>query len=357
MIRPVEDMSSVQNPANPDLAASFARYVSHRVPEATDVRVLRLERIHGGASRETWRVHVAFHAGGEVQERGFVLRRDPPGSLIETDRATEFLAYRAFQESAVPVPRALWLEEDPRWLARPFFVMEEVTGCESSPQALLAPPLAAHLERIGEQKWRILGAIARTDPEAAGLAEALEPVAPDACWRRELARWERVLDEDELCPQPIGRAAIRWLRRHPPPPAQRISVVHGDFRTGNFLVSPDGTIRAVLDWEMCHLGDPLEDLAWSLNRIWRWARDDRAGGLLPVPRAVAIWEEASGLRADPAALRWWELFASVKGLGIWVSSAKEFADGANHDPVLAFTGWWLTNSQDRAILETLGRLA
>ena len=83
----------------------------------------------------------------------------------------------------------------------------------------------------------------------------------------------------------------------------------------------------------------------------------RAGGLLPVARAVAIWEAASGLRADPAALRWWELFASVKGLGIWVSSAKEYADGANHDPVLAFTGWWLTNAQDRAILETLGRLA
>ena len=60
----------------------------------------------------------------------------------------------------------------------------------------------------------------------------------------------------------------------------------------------------------------------------------------PPERAVAIWEAASGLRADPAALRWWELFASVKGLGIWVSSAKEYSEGANHDPVLAFTGWW-----------------
>jgi aminoglycoside phosphotransferase (APT) family kinase protein len=184
----------------------------------------------------------------------------------------------------------------------------------------------------------------------------MKAVAPDACWKRELEHWERVLDEDELCPQPIGRAAIRWLRRHPPHPAQRICVVHGDFRTGNFLVSPDGTIRAVLDWEMCHLGDPLEDLAWSLNRIWCWARDDRAGGLLPRARAVALWERASGFVADPAALRWWELFSSVKALGIWVSSAKEYSEGTNHDPVLAFTGWWLTNAQDRAILETLGRL-
>src|SRR3990172_2639387 len=103
-IRPVEDMSSAHDPENPELAAGFARYVAHRVPEAKDVRVLRLERIHGGASRETWRVRVAFDAGGGAQERGFVLRRDPPGSLIETDRATEFLAYRAFHESAAPPP-------------------------------------------------------------------------------------------------------------------------------------------------------------------------------------------------------------------------------------------------------------
>jgi aminoglycoside phosphotransferase (APT) family kinase protein len=341
---------------NDELASGFARYLAERMPEVGETRVVRLQRIHGGASRETWRVRVAFGPAGGSRERGFILRRDPTGSLIETDRATEFHAYRAFHGSAVPVPEPLWLEEDPRWLARPFFVMEEVTGCESSPQALLAPPYAAHLERIGEQKWRILGAIARTDPEAVGLASRMKEVAPDACWRRELEHWERVLDKDELCPQPIGRAAIRWLRRHPPPPARRISVVHGDFRTGNLLVSPDGAIRAVLDWEMCHLGDPLEDLAWSLNRIWCWARDDRAGGLLPRERAIAIWEEGSGLAADPAALHWWELFSSVKGLGIWVSSAKEYSDGANHDAVLAFTGWWLTNSQDRAILETLGRL-
>jgi aminoglycoside phosphotransferase (APT) family kinase protein len=211
-------MSAAHAAENPELAAGFARYLAERMPEARDVRVVRLERIHGGASRETWRVGVVFHADGGARERGFVLRRDPPGSLIETDRATEFLAYRAFQDGPVPVPRALWLEEDPHWLGRPFFVMEEVTGCESSPQALLAPPLAAHLERIGEQKWRILGAIARTDPRTAGLADRLEPVAPDACWRRELARWEGVLDDDELCPQPIGRAAIRWLpatRRRP----------------------------------------------------------------------------------------------------------------------------------------------
>ena len=340
-----------------ELSERFAAYVSHRWPDARDVSVEGLVRIHGGASRETYRLVLRCRRGAAEEEHRLILRRDPPGSLIETERAVEFRAYAAFHGTAVPVPAPLWLEEDTRWLERPFFVMEEVRGGEASPQALFAPPYSAHLERIGERKWTP----ARRDPPRRprgprhdrGAAEA----APSTrCWRRELDHWEQVIDEDELEPQPIARAGIRWLRRHPPRPAARLAVVHADYRTGNFLVSPEGEILAILDWEMTHLGDPLEDLAWSLNRTWCWARDGRPGGLLPRERAIAVWERASGLRADPEDLRWWEVFSSVKGLAIWISGAKEYSSGANSDPVLGFTGWWLANSQDRALLETLGHL-
>ena len=339
-----------------DLSERFAAYACHRWPDARDVRVEGLVRIHGGASRETYRLVLRCRRGAGEEEHRLILRRDPPGSLIETERAVEFRAYTAFHGTAVPVPAALWLEEDTRWLDRPFFVMQEVRGGEASPQALFAPPYSAHLERIGERKWTLLGEIHRADPEALGMTEVLEKVPLDACWRRELDHWERVIDEDELEPQPIARAAIRWLRRRPPRPAAKLAVVHADYRTGNFLVSPDGDILAVLDWEMAHLGDPLEDLAWSINRTWCWARDGRCGGLLPRERAIAVWEKASGLRADRDDLRWWEVFSSVKGLAIWISGAKEYSSGANSDPVLGMAGWWLANSQDRAILETLGHL-
>jgi aminoglycoside phosphotransferase (APT) family kinase protein len=184
----------------------------------------------------------------------------------------------------------------------------------------------------------------------------MQPLAAEDCWKRELEYWEARIDEDELCPQPIIRAAIRWLRRNPPPPAQKVGVVHGDFRTGNFLYDTEGDIRGILDWEMAHLGDPLEDLAWSINPVWRWARDGRAGGLAVNSEAIRIWEEASGLRADPEALHWWELFSSVKGQAIWVSSAKEFTDGKNQDLILALSGWLMGNSQDRAALLAMGRL-
>ena len=335
----------------------IAGYIATRLPGASGVSVTALARISGGASRETYRLRLAYvDAAGDRVERPLILRRDPPASLIDTERRIEFFAYKAFHGSAVPVPEMLWLEEESDALDYPFFIAEELTGFESGPMALLAEPYASRREQLGLRKWTILGEISRADPEALGLTEVMEPVTPDACWRRELDYWEGVLDADAVEPEPIIRAAIRWLRANPPPPAQKISVVHGDYRTGNFLYDAEGEIHGILDWEMAHLGDPLEDLGWGLNRIWCWGQDDLRGGLLPRAEAIAIWERASGLVADHAALHWWELFNCVKGQGIWVSSAKAWIDGETRDPILVFSAWRMRNSQDRAALELMGRL-
>jgi aminoglycoside phosphotransferase (APT) family kinase protein len=340
-----------------DLAERFGAYVEHVLPAAREVRVEGLDRIYGGASRETYRLRLSYREGEQLVERPLILRRDPPGSLIDTDRRIEFAAYRAFQGTKVPVPEALWLELDPKWLDFPFFVMAELRGFESSPQALVAPPYAEHAEKLGRRKWTILGEIARTDPRAVGLTETMPVVAPADSWRRELDYWEGVIDEDALEPQPIIRAAIRWLRRNPPPPPPALGVVHGDYRSGNFLYDAEGEIQGILDWEMAHLGDPLEDLAWSINRVWHWAHDDRCGGLLSKEQAIRIWEESAGRPADRAALHWWELFSSVKGQGIWVSSQREYLEGPNKDPILAMSGWVMSINQDRAALETMGKSA
>ncbi|HUE38888.1 MAG TPA: phosphotransferase family protein [Candidatus Binatia bacterium] len=340
-----------------DLHEGFAAYLAHRWPDASAIEVTAIERIYGGASRETYRVAVRCRRGGIAADLRWILRRDPASSLIETDRTTEFDAYTAFHGTAVPVPRPLFLETDGRWLDRPFFVMEEVVGAVSSSRLLGEKPYCDHLEAIGEQKWRILGEIARTDPAAVGLLAKLEAPALDACWRRELDYWEHVIDEDELTPQPIARAAIRWLRRTPPPPARRLSVVHGDYRTGNFLFDATGRIRAILDWEMCHLGDPLEDLAWALDPLWSWPDRDHPGKLIVREQALAIWQRASGITLDRAALGWWEIFASVKGLAIWISSGREFADGRNQDPIMVLASWFPTDIHDRVLVDRLrGRI-
>jgi aminoglycoside phosphotransferase (APT) family kinase protein len=341
----------VSHPLEPRLAS----YIAGRMPRASGVEVSALERISGGASRETYRFRLTYAEAGQDHARQLILRRDPPASLIDTERRVEFEAYRAFAGSSVPVPAMLWLEEADGPLDHPFFIAEELTGFQASPQMLFAGGYDAVLDKVATRKWTILGEIAKADPVALGLDKVMPVPALDACWRRELDHWEAIFDSDEAEPQPIARAAIRWLKRHPPPPAQKLSVVHGDYRTGNFLYDETGEIGGVLDWEMAHLGDPLEDLAWGFNPVWTFGRD-LAGGLIPQAEAIAIWQRASGLTADPAALHWWILFNCVKGQGIWVGSARTFIDGANTDPIMVYAAWWLTNAQDRAMLKVMGKL-
>ena len=340
--------------ADPILARRLADYCRTRLAAAGKVRITGLRRIFGGASRETWRFVLHDESSSGARSQPLILRRDPGASLIDTERRVEFAAFQAFAGTQVPVPQALWLEEDPQHLDHPFFVMEEITGCQAGPARLMADPYRAHHERIARQKWTILGRIASHAPGPLG--QVLQPVAPADAWRRELDHWSALLERDALEPQPIAHAAIRWLRRHRPAPAQRIAVVHGDYRTGNFLFDTQGDIRAILDWEMVHLGDPLEDLAWGLNRSWRFQNNALAGGLAPRQQAIDWWQRASGLRADPADLHWWELFSCVKGQAIWLGAARAFERGENTDLMMAFAAWMLSNSQDRAILELMGQL-
>lgn len=334
--------------SDPGLAERIAAYL--KAKQGREATVVGLTRIHGGASRETYRVRLEEDGAA----RGFILRRDPTSALIETERTVEFAAYRAFHGSPVPVPEALALEQDESWLERPFFMMEEIENAVAA-SVLQGAPYGEHAAKIGAQFFGALGEIAKADPATLGLD--WEAPDPDACWSAELARWEKVIDEDEREPQPIARAAIRWLRRNPPPPAQKVGVVHGDYRTGNFLFTPGGDIAAILDWEMAHLGDPLEDLGWALDPLWAHHNPARPGGMCTHEEAIAHWERASGLTADPQALRWWAMFASLKGLGIWISAAAEVQDGKNTDPVNAFSGWYCLSYHNQIIADRLAEYA
>jgi aminoglycoside phosphotransferase (APT) family kinase protein len=331
------------------LADQLGAYLSRVSGKA--VAVENLARISGGASRETYR----YDAVCDGAREGFILRRDPPGSLIETDRRAEFLAIRSFAGKGVAAPEAMVLETEGRELERPFFIMRRVEGgAAGSPFA--ADPFGPHARAIGEQFFSILGRIAAQPMQGLPILEAAAAPARDACWRRELDYWAGVIEADEQHPQPIVRAAIRRLRRTPPPPAQRVSVVHGDYRNGNFLHDGAGTILAVLDWEMAHLGDPLEDLGWAMDPLWSSPADPRISGMVTRDEALNIWRAVSGLEADPEALAWWSLFASVKAQAIWISSAKAWRDGGFTEPILAFSGWYTARRQDEILAERLAEL-
>ncbi len=314
---------------------------------ATPTKVEGLARIAGGASRETYR----FDAVAGDQRKALILRRDPPGSLIETDRRVEFLAIRSFAGKDVAAPTAVHLEEHGAELERPFFIMERAQGASGG---IFAPePYGAYASAIGEQFFSFLGRIAGAPLEGLPILQAASPPRPQDCALRELDYWAGVIEADEQHPQPIVRAAIRRLRRALPPPPARIALVHGDFRSGNFLHDGAGQITAVLDWEMAHLGDPLEDLAWACDPLWSAPADGRISGMLGLDEGLAIWRRASGLEVDPAAFAWWRLFAAVKGQAIWTSSAKEWRDGGFTEPILAFSGWYTARRHDEILADIL----
>jgi len=325
----------------------FARHLE-AVLSVNSVEIIECNRIHGGASRQTYSVNVLVDGA----ERGLILRRDPPDSLIDTERSLEYAAYQSFADSDVPVPKMISLVEDAELLSGPFFVMERIDGGAAvSPFTVEA--YGEHRDAIGTQFFSDLGLIHAQDALSSPLTKEVEIPAEDACWSKELAYWEGVIDEDELEPQPIVRAAIRWLKRNPPPPAERLVVVHGDYRNGNILHDGAGQLIAVLDWEMAHIGDAHEDLAWSMDKLWNLRDDSRAAGLLPKEEAIALWEASSGLRFNAGAFEFWELFSMVKGLAIWISSSKSYASGANSDPVLAVSGWYCTTFSNSVMVEKL----
>jgi aminoglycoside phosphotransferase (APT) family kinase protein len=313
-------------------------------------QVAGLSRIPGGASRETYRFDATV--GGVL--RPLILRRDPPGSLIDTDRSLEYLAFQSFHGRA-PVPEPIVLEAQGAELERPFFIMERVDGgVAASP--FTVQPYGPHAQAIGEAFFTALGAIAAADPLQLPLGATAPLPAPEDCWRVALDHWSNVIEADEQHPQPIVRAAIRRLRRAPPPPAVAVRVVHGDYRTGNFLHDGQGTILAILDWEMAHLGDPLEDLAWAIDPLWGHYDEALVAGMISRADALRLWSQASGLQINPEALAWWELFSSVKGQAIWTSAAREYRNGGFKDPVLAISGWYTARRHDQILADRLMRL-
>jgi len=317
-------------PALNPLEIRIAKYLSQRIPEAQDLAITGLARIHGGASQETFRFHAAWQEGDGRKEQNLILRRSPERGLVNAEPGLEFGIYRALAGSGVPIPAVHFLELGSHWLDRPFFIMDLVPGRPGQFYGT-DDPFDGKSAEVGRNFWHHLGTLAAQDPAALGAAGLRGSDAKGRNWQVELGHWEAILDENEAIVEPIIRGAIRWLASNPPPELTRPSIVHGDYRTGNFLFLPDGSISAVLDWEMCHVGDPLEDIAWALDPMWTMER------YFPLENGLTLWEEASGLAIDRAALDWWRLFTAIKTSALWTTSERTFEDGDNREVVLALT--------------------
>ena len=316
--------------SNNGLSNKFISYYSSLVDK--EISLLSFERIFGGASRETYKIRIKDQFNNEEK---LILRRTQESSLIETSQSTEYLAYSAYQDTSVPVPLMIDINEDQEILGAPFMLMQQLDGVAASP---FTPNVySPNEQKLGEQFWSILGEIAKKDI-ADDFINQFDNTEIGPCWKKELDKWVGVIREDSISVEPILEAGIRKLYGNEPKESKKKSLVHGDYRNGNFLFLED-RITGILDWEMAHIGEPLEDLAWALSPIWSWQDQEKPAYLIARQEALSIWEKASGLTIDENDLKWWELFACVKGMAIWISAGNEFKTGKNIDPINLFSPW------------------
>jgi aminoglycoside phosphotransferase (APT) family kinase protein len=230
---------------------------------ADSVGPFELSLITGGRSNLTYRL-----VDGEG--RWMVLRRPPLGQVLESahDVVREHRIMGALGNSAVPVPRTLGLCENPSVLGAPFYVMEFADGTVLRSES----DVREHLDedRRGRLSDSLIGCLAdihTVDPDDVGLGN-LGP--REGYVQRQLRRWQRQFDASRTREVPVIEEVHSRLAGLVPA-QQRTRIVHGDFRLDNCLVGSDGEVRAVLDWELCTLGDPLADL--GLLMVY-WARPD-----------------------------------------------------------------------------------
>lgn len=272
--------------------------------------VADLRRLPGGASRETW----SFTAGG----RPLVLRRDPADSIDAAAMAREAALLASAAQAGVPVPRLVGHGD--ALDGTPYLIMERLDG-ETIPRRLLRDErFAATRPRLARELGGILARLHTMSP-VAGL--------PDDDPLTVLTTWYETFSE----PRPAVEVALRWLEDHRPPASGRQTVVHGDFRNGNLMITPAG-VTGVLDWELAHLGDPAEDLGWLCVKAWRFGSPHPAGGFGRRDDLLAGYAAAGGIPPAPGELHWWEVYGTLRWTILCRRQAERYLSGA--DPSIEY---------------------
>ncbi len=289
-----------------------------------DVAVENLRPLTGGASRATY----AFDADSGGLRRPLILRTgaaDDSGHYAGME--LEAAVQAAAAESGAPVPRVLVASDSPAPLGSPFLICDEVAG------ETIVRKIQRQLDEPGRHSLLVqcaqaLAAIHRARADAPGLAE-----------QDQIAEYRLRLDEMDDTTATF-EWAFRWLAEHRPAESpDRKRLVHGDFRMGNLIVE-GSTLAAVLDWELVHIGEIYEDLAWFCIRAWRFGAgpDRAAGGLGGIEEFVRAYQDSGGAPVDPQTLHWWIVLATLRWGVICRLQAERHLSGQTRSVELAAVG-------------------
>ncbi len=281
--------------------AKVERVLVQRIPGCTSL--CSIDRLSGGASQETYRI-VALIRG---EEKTFAMRRSPGGEYVEPLPAhpgldVEALLMKSAHEAGVPEPEVFHVLTKDDELGDGF-VMEWLEGEALGARIVRAEQFENIRPQLAYDCGKILAKIHAIDLKKTGLDQRLAIIPPAEFLEQ---TWERYKLLET--PQPMIDYTARWLHDNLPN-NYSMSLVHNDFRNGNFMISPE-KIVAVLDWEVAHIGDPMRDLGWLCTNSWRFNSSLPVGGFGNYDDLFRGYSEESGTEVDPQHVKFWEVFGS-----------------------------------------------
>ncbi len=292
--------------------------------------VTSVVRLTGGASRQTWRASVD---GNLV-----IAQRQQPES--ERDMLVEAAVLRAAEVGNVPAPRVLACVEAPDGVVT--LITGFVAGETIARRLLRDDDYAVARERLAGQMAR---AMARLHCVDVATVHGLERFDVLGLYRDQLDQHGE--------PHPTFELALRWLERHRPDD-DRTCIVHGDFRLGNVIVDEEG-LAAVIDWELAHLGNPLQDLGWACVPAWRFGSPLPAAGVGTREQLLAAYNSEAGTAYTADDLRWWEVFGILRWGVMCITQAQRHLSGSTRSHELAAIGRRVCENEHDLFLALEGR--
>ncbi|MBR0795354.1 phosphotransferase family protein [Bradyrhizobium jicamae] len=295
--------------------AALGRYLTRTSGHRTEIT--HFSRKSSGFSWITFGFEARSASGAD---RMLILRVGPPNGLFAPYSVQpQVHALQSLAGTGVPVPALVAFEQGGAEIGHPFFICEHIEGAVPAPWA--ASMLAdGHKRAIALQFLSILGKLHRIDARATPLAtrpdksDERAEVGAVAAWRASLAR-------PTARYYPLLDWGGKWLQDNCPLPPRR-TIVHGDYRIGNFI-ERDGTIVAILDWELTHVGDPHEDLAWALMPTFN-ARSRKLYGVIERAEVIDLYQRASGITVSARSLAFYEAFALYQAAAIQMCAVRAF---------------------------------
>ncbi len=310
------------------MEAELGRCVASWCPGATGVT--GAAKLSGGASQETWSFEI-MRPDGNI---GAILRRAPPGYGAAPSRAAGLAAEATLMQLAhdagVPSPRVLHVLQ-PRDELGTGFIMQRVEGETIARKILRDAQFAKARPILARELGKVAAGIHALDlaklPKLRRMTATKEIADLDGEYRS--FGW----------PRPVFELALRWLRDRDPGPSEEVTLVHGDFRHGNLVIGPDG-VRAVLDWELAHLGDPMEDLGWICVNSWRFGEIDKPVGGFGTREELFAGYESAGGHVDAERVKFWEVMGTLRWgvMCCGMSMMQRFRLGPEHSIERAMIG-------------------